>query len=66
MTVSYRVQVPNGPLWKEPLAESKGVHREVKSEGSSRQKMEPTNRNWIQGVTCRVTGHWTGKPKIHT
>ncbi len=30
-----------------PLANSKGVHREVESEGSCRQIFEPTNRNFI-------------------
>lgn len=30
------------------IAEGKGVHREVKSEGSRRQTTDPTNRNRIR------------------
>ena len=47
MCINYRVQVPNAPLQWEALAKSKGVHREVESERSWRQKFEPTNRNCI-------------------
>ena len=36
MFISYRVQVPSTQVG-EVLANSKGVHREVESEGSSRQ-----------------------------
>ena len=50
MCINYRVQVPNAPLQSEALAKSKGVHREVESERSWRQKFEPTNRNCIEGV----------------
>jgi len=32
------------------LAKGKGVHREVESEGSRRQKSAPTNRNYIRRV----------------
>ena len=32
----------------EALAKSKGVHREVESEGSWRQTFEPTNRNCMR------------------
>ena len=32
------------------IAKSKGVHREVKSEGSWRQTSDLTNRNFIQGI----------------
>ena len=32
------------------IANSKGVHREVKSEGSWRQTCDLTNRNFIQGI----------------
>jgi hypothetical protein len=32
----------------QPLAESKGVHREVESEGSWRQNPEPRNTNCIR------------------
>jgi len=47
MCYHYRVKVPNAPLQSEALAKGKGVHREVESEGSRRQKFEPTNRNCI-------------------
>ena len=50
MYINYRVEVPNAPLQSEALAKSKGVHREVESERSWRQKFEPTNRNCIKGV----------------
>ncbi len=42
-----RVQVPNTPLQLEVLAEGKGVHREVESEGSIRQTLGLTDRNYI-------------------
>ena len=42
-----RVQVPNMPLQLEMLAECKGVHREVESEGSARQILGLTDRNYI-------------------
>ncbi|TQM51227.1 hypothetical protein BDE36_3002 [Arcticibacter tournemirensis] len=42
-----RVQVPNTPLQLEVLAEGKGVHREVESEGSLRQILGLTDRNYI-------------------
>ena len=42
-----RVQVPNTPLQLEVLAEDKGVHREVESEGSLRQTLGLTDRNYI-------------------
>jgi len=48
MYINYRVEVPNAPLQSEALAKSKGVHREVESERSCRQKFEPTNRNCIK------------------
>ena len=32
------------------IAQGKGVHREVESEGSRRQTSGPTNRNFIQGI----------------
>jgi hypothetical protein len=32
----------------QPLVESKGVHREVESEGSLRQNSEPRNTNMIR------------------
>ena len=34
---------------RQPLAKSKGVHREVESEGSWRQTFEPADRNCIEG-----------------
>ena len=36
-------------LWQ-PLAKGKGVHREVKSEGSRRQNLAPRNTNRIRQV----------------
>ncbi|MBE0448429.1 MAG: hypothetical protein IBX64_10100 [Actinobacteria bacterium] len=41
------VKVPCGSWWWKPLAKSKGVYREVESEGSRRQTTGPTNRNCI-------------------
>ena len=37
------------------LAEGKGVHREVESEGSRRQSPELTNRNRIRGMARRTS-----------
>ncbi len=42
-----RVQVPDMPLQLEILAECKGVLREVESEGSARQILGLTDRNYI-------------------
>lgn len=50
MKLTYKVQVLTEPNNRNPLAESKGVHREVESEGSRRQKFDKTNRNLIQGL----------------
>lgn len=47
MYIIYRVEVPNALLQSEALAKSKGVHCEVESERSWRQKFEPTDRNCI-------------------
>ena len=44
---------------------SKGVHREVESEGSLWQNSDPTNRNQIEGRRSRVTRPWTGRPGSH-
>ena len=54
---------------RQPLAESKGVHREVESEGSLRQSSGPRNTNtmrqemWdeltIQSKIQRLHGHMT-------
>lgn len=30
--------------------DSKGVYREVESEGSRRQNLEPMNKNWLKGA----------------
>ena len=38
----------------ELLAEDKGVHREMESEGSRRQNPEPTNRKCIVGMSARA------------
>ena len=34
MLINYKVQVLNGGWYSQPLGKSKGVHREVESEGS--------------------------------
>jgi len=46
----YRVKVPNAPWQREALAKGKGVHREVESEGSRRQNLGLTKRNFIKGL----------------
>ena len=43
-----RVKVPNPPGSGKDIAESKGVHREVESEGRWRQISGLTNRNHIR------------------
>ena len=63
MFISYRVQVPNTQVG-EVLANSKGVHREVESEGSSRQTFGLTNRNCIRGSHNRTK--LPKKSKSHT
>ena len=45
---------------------SKGVHREVESEGSLWQNSDSTNRNRIQGRCSGVTRQWTGRPDSHS
>ena len=45
---------------------SKGVHREVESEGSLWQNSDSTNRNRIQGRRSGVTRQWTGRPDSHS
>jgi len=42
--MSLRVKVPSAGDSTKRIAEGKGVHREVESEGSSRQTVGPTNR----------------------
>ncbi len=49
--VSQRVQVPNPPGSGKDIAEGKGVHREVESEGS--RMWEQTNHGQISGLTNR-------------
>ena len=44
---------------------SKGVHREVGSEGSVRQNSDPTSRNQIEGWLRGVTEPWMGRPGSH-
>ena len=39
-------------IQRESLVQSKGVHREVESEGSGGQNVEQTNRNIIEGYYC--------------
>ncbi|EUJ29658.1 hypothetical protein PCORN_10957 [Listeria cornellensis FSL F6-0969] len=46
LTVKSRVRPSSGKY----LADSKGVHGDVESEGSSRQISGPTNRNHIEGA----------------
>ena len=46
--MSLRVKVPSAGDSTKRIAEGKGVHREVESEGSPRQTVGPTNRNRIR------------------
>ena len=46
-----RVKVPNPPGSGKDIAEGKGVHREVESEGS--RMWEQTNHGQISGLTNR-------------
>ena len=46
--MSLRVKVPSAGDSTKRIAEGKGGHREVESEGSSRQTVGPTNRNRIR------------------
>ena len=54
MLLTKKVEVLTEPNNRNPIAESKGVHCEVESEGSRRQKFDKTNRNLIQGLFSRV------------
>ncbi len=45
---------------------SKGVHREVESEGSLWQNLDSTNRNGIEGRRSGVTRQWTGRPNSYS
>jgi len=44
---TFRVRVPNEPIWQESLADRKGVLREEESEGSVKQNVDMTDRNMI-------------------
>ena len=50
MGVDLEVRVLCGAWSRQPLANGKGVHREVKSEGSRRQIRAPRNTNRIRRV----------------
>jgi hypothetical protein len=49
----------------QPLAKSKGVHREVESEGSWRQSSDPRNTNIIRRISHRVRLQNKSKPKSY-
>jgi len=57
------VKVPCGAWQWQPLAEGKGVHREVGSEGSRRQSPGPTNRNLMSGGRIRASLQYKSKPE---
>jgi hypothetical protein len=42
---------PSANLMEVKAREAQGRHREVESEGSVYQRCEPTNSNWIRGVS---------------
>ena len=58
-----------GVCSRQPLAQGKGVHREVESEGSQRQNAAPRNTNLIRHIQLdeaakqvevqRLHGHWS-------
>jgi hypothetical protein len=48
----------------QPLAKSKGVHREVESEGSWRQTLEPRNTNCIRHNQQDEVAKQTEVPKL--
>ncbi len=58
-----------GVYSRQPLAEGKGVHREVESEGSWKQSSAPRNTNRIRHIRWdelakqievqRLYGHWS-------
>ena len=49
----------------EALADRKGVHREVGSEGSVRQSGDVTNRKVIQGLPSGLLSHRSRCPKVN-
>ena len=51
LLLDLRVKVPNPPGSGKDIAEGKGVHREVESEGS--RMWEQTNHGQISGLTNR-------------
>lgn len=51
------VKVHYGPLQQDLIANTRGVHREVESEGSRPHISSLTNINHIQGITL-----WTSLP----
>jgi hypothetical protein len=51
---------------RNPIVESKGVCREIESEGSWRQTFGVTNRNLIKGLSLWVTDPWIKKPESHS
>ena len=48
------------------IAKGKGVHREVESEGSRRQKVWPDGQKSHIRPTCRVRLQWKSKPDSHS
>ena len=42
------MKVPRAVSSDKPIADGKGVHREVESERSPRQTFDPTNRNFVR------------------
>ena len=49
----------------QPLAQGKGVHREVESEGSRRQNSDPRNTNNIRRKTWGKTAKQVKAQKLH-
>ncbi len=60
--MSLRVKVPSAGDSTKRIAEGKGVHREVESEGSSRQTVGPTNRNRIRHMRVGKVATQTEAP----
>ncbi len=50
MVLNLVVKVHYGVCSRQPLAEDKGVHCEVESEGSRRQNSAPRNTNHIRHI----------------
>ena len=53
------------PVDGEALADRKGVHREVGSEGSVRQSGDVTNRKVIQGLPSGLLSIRSRRPKVN-